>query len=231
MLGNAADAAPAVVHTTVCNSGAASMAATYVCPITTPATGNMLVMHFHTLAGGSCTPSISTATTIDTTNAGAACAGDFWQLVGASPPTTITFSSSVNANYIGVVSEWSGVNPTTPIDKHNIGNAGYVLASTCVPAALTPTQTGDGIYFWNGNSTDTTDPATPTSSPSNTFTTIAANNTTKGISGDGATAIAGSSSALTATWTWSLSQLNTCGLVLLNPAAATGITPWIGAMR
>ncbi|MGH7661244.1 MAG: hypothetical protein ACRENA_10080 [Vulcanimicrobiaceae bacterium] len=146
--------------------------------------------------------------------------------VGAGVSSVTVNTSAAGSSVYVEVDEYSGIDTTTPVDKHT-APVGVAYAATCSPSALTPTQTGDLAIEYIANFTNSSSPVHGTYSTSPSTTTAIEGNTSGGI-----LALQGSSNytgtgAITGTWTWSAAQEEQCGLLLLNPTGVTPTpTPW-----
>ncbi|MGH7660385.1 MAG: hypothetical protein ACRENA_05655 [Vulcanimicrobiaceae bacterium] len=162
--------------------------------------------------------SITNATVIDNGGggtSGAVAAG--WVGAGVS---SVTINTSKSGSYVyAEVDEYAAVNTTTPVDQH-VAAASMHSGATCSPNSLTPTQAGDLAIEYVANFTASASPAQGTYSTSPSTTTTIEGNSSGGILALEGWSVYSGTSAITGTWTWSTSQWEQCGFLLLNPASA-----------
>lgn len=209
-----ASAAVAFVRSTSCsNLGGTTVMS---CTLSSSATaGNVLIISTATKAACGAThyvyaASSTSGTSIDYTTS---CAGSgYVAVVGGETTATVTdcCGTSMGGGDI-LVTEWSGVSTSSPIDKHNFAGFG----GSCTSSALTPTQSGDGFITYSDIQGDTltgysTSPVTTTATVTTTGTGV------KQVQGY---SVYASNSAITGTITYSGGNLVTCGAILLAPTA------------
>lgn len=224
-------AAPTWVSIQFCDEGSTTSSA-YSCSFTAPAAGDVDIITFDAFANTSTTFTSITGTGI--TQIDGCCSTNNNGLIGAAwtkTGTSVTINSAGVVNHLVIVNEFSGVNTTTPIDKHTIQTA-LTNATTCSTSALTPTQSGDLALEYIGNNSDNASPAQGSyaTSPAASPYTIEFHNGTLGILTAAGFGVYNGTTAITPTWTWSVGQDQICGFILLNAAPTAAVRPagWIG---
>lgn len=131
-------------------------------------------------------------------------------VIGSPAPATLTFTTNTTQGvWEVIIFEYSGINVSSPIDKHGLTVATNNAATTINSPTVTPSQTNDMVIVFGGD-----DATSLTTTPSlSLITYMASTNTVAGYA-----AYSGSGSIYgTSHYNPSAGTLGACAIILLNP--------------